>query len=152
MFKTYSTRFPGLLAIASLVLTICGTFSTQVFAQQTMAAQPARAQTSAAEVVSLCNPNKVESATLGGKTTYKCEGKKPTPRPGAASRYKDSSARGPRADINCSYSEKGDETKWLGCTCVADEDSKCTGFIAWCAAQGDEVSGNSGSASCSPGS
>lgn len=117
-----------------------------------MAAQPARAQNSAAEVVSLCNPNKVESATLGGKTTYTCEGKRPTPRPGAASRYKDSSARGPRADINCSYSGSDNETKWLGCTCVADEDSKCTGFIAWCAAQGDEVSGNSGSASCSPGS
>jgi hypothetical protein len=152
MFKTYSTRVPGLLAMSSVMLTIFGAFSTQVFAQQAMAAQPARAQNSAAEVVSLCNPNNVESATLGGKTTYTCEGKRPTPRPGAASKYKDTSVRGPRADINCSYSESGDDMKWLGCTCAADEDSKCTGFIAWCAAQGDDVSGNSGHASCSPGS
>jgi len=123
---------------------ICGGLSAPAFAQ------PAGAQDRAAEVVSLCNPNKVDSARSEAKTTYTCEGKRPAPRQGAASRYKDTSARGPRADISCSYLETGGAMQWLGCTCAADEDSKCTGFIAWCAAQGDEVSGNSGSATCLP--
>ena len=132
--------FTGSIVISGVILLVCGAFSTAVVAQDR-----------AAEVVSLCNPNKVDSFKSDGKTTYTCEGKRPAPKQGAASRYKDASVRGPRADINCSYSETGGDMKWLGCTCTADEDSKCTGFITWCAAQGDEVSGNSGRASCLPG-
>jgi hypothetical protein len=149
--KTHDYLIPGLLAMSGVILVFCGTYSTSVFPQQSTSSHVASAQNRAAEVVSLCNPNKVESFKSEGKTTYTCEGKRPAPRQGAASRYKDASARGPRADINCSYSETGGDMKWLACTCAADEDSKCTGFITWCAAQGDEVSGNSGSASCVPG-
>jgi len=128
-----------------MILLVCGAFSSPVFAQ------PAGTQDRAAEVVSLCNPNQVNSVKSEARTTYTCEGKRPAPRQGAASRYKDPGAHGPRADIACSYSEADGVTQWLDCTCTADEDSKCTGFITWCAAQGDEVSGNSGRASCLPG-
>jgi len=131
--------------MASVILTICGAFSTAVFAQ------PAPAQINTSEVTSLCNPNKVESSTSDGRTTYTCEGKRPSPRPGASSKYKDSRVRGARADINCNYSESDGNMEWLECTCKADEDSKCTGFIVWCVTQGEEVSGNSGSANCAPG-
>lgn len=151
MFNTHLTRFPGLLISAAVVLTICGTFSTAVFAQQQMAAQPARAQSGTAEVASLCNPKKVESSSRSGRTTFTCEGKKPTPKSGAADKYKAASPGGVRSDIACNYSESGGAMTWLGCTCKADDDSNCTGFITWCADQGDEVGGNSGSATCSPG-
>jgi len=151
LFKIRLHLIPELLATFTVFLMICGAYPAPVFGQQSNSSQPASAQNRAAEVVSLCNPNKVDSYKSEGKTTYTCEGKRPAPRQGAASRYKDASARGPRAGINCSYSETGGDMKWLACTCTADEDSKCIGFISWCAAQGDEVSGNSGSASCVPG-
>jgi len=137
--------FSSSMVISGVMFLVCGAFWTPVFAQ------PAGVQDRTAEVVSLCNPNKVDSFKSEGKTTYTCEGKRPAPKQGAASRYKDASVRGPRADISCSYSETGGVMKWLGCTCAADEDSKCNGFITWCAVQGDEVSGNSGRASCLPG-
>jgi len=142
MARSHS-HFPGLLLKACVALLACAAFSTQLLAQQ----QPSSG--SRAEVTSLCNPDKVESAEIGGNTTYTCEGKRPTPRSGAASKYK--AARSPRADINCSYSDRGDKSEWMGCNCTADEDSKCTGFIFWCASQGEDVSGNSSAASCSPG-
>jgi hypothetical protein len=132
-------------ALAILCLIMAG----PALAQQQTTPQLTGVKNSTTEVSSLCNPNKVESSTLSGKTTYSCEGKRPTTKPDSASKYK--AVRGARTDINCSYSENGDVVKWLGCTCTADEDSKCTGFIIWCAVQGDEVSGSSGSASCSPG-
>ena len=151
MFKIHLTRFPRPLILAIVVLTIFGAYSTSLFAQQTMTAQTARAQSSTAEVSSLCNPKKVEKSARRGKTTFSCEGKKPTPRPGAQANYKAAGDGGLRSDINCSYSESGGVMKWLGCSCTADDESNCTGFITWCADQGDEVSGNSGGASCSPG-
>ena len=151
MIKTHLIRFPGPLILAIVVLTVFGAFSTPLFAQQTMTAQSARVQSSTAEVTSLCNPKKVKQSARRGKTIYSCEGKKPTPRPGAQANYKAAGDGGLRSDIDCSYSESGGVMTWLGCTCTADDDSNCTGFITWCADQGDEVSGNSGGASCSPG-
>lgn len=103
-----------------------------------------------AEIKSLCNPKKVESRD--GGTRYTCEGKQPTPRPGGAMSVKSPGSGGLKAEINCSYSESGGAMKWTGCTCSANDDGNCTNFITWCAEQGDEVGGNSGSASCSPGS
>ena len=151
MIKTHLIRFPGPLILAIVVLTVFGAFSTPLFAQQTMTTQSARAQSSTAEVVSLCNPKKVKQSARRGKTIYSCEGKKPTPRPGTQTNFKAADDGGLRSDIDCSYSESGGAMNWLGCTCTADDDSNCTGFITWCADQGDEVSGNSGGASCSPG-
>lgn len=145
MFRTQWTRISGQMIMAGAVLMFTGYFSAPAFTQ------PTQTQSSSAEVTSLCNPNKIESASISGKTIYSCEGKRPSPRPGAASKYRDTSGRGARADIECSYAESGERTEWLGCTCVADEDSKCVGFIVWCATQGEEVSGNSGQASCLPG-
>jgi len=150
MFLTQSEKRSGQIFLALAVLTISGVFSTRLLAQPQITEQPVPVQGSSAEVTSLCNPNKIESTSISGKTIFSCEGKRPSPRPGAASKYKDTSGRGARADIECSYSGSSDRSQWLGCNCVADEDSKCIGFIVWCATQGEEVSGNSASASCSP--
>ena len=138
----YHILFPRHLVNACLVLSIFMTFSSPILAQQNAV------NSSTAEVTSLCNPDKIESSGLGGKTTYTCEGKRPTARPGGASKYK--AVRSARAEISCNYAANDGEKEWLGCSCTADEDSKCTGFIMWCATQGEEVSGNSNSASCSP--
>jgi hypothetical protein len=144
-------RFRKSFIIAAVIIVVLSSLTVPVFAQQQMSAQPARAQNNPAEVRSLCNPNKLESASLDAKTTFTCQGKRPTPKSGAASKYKAANVGGARAEINCSYSESGSAMKWLGCTCKSDDDGNCTVFITWCAEQGDEVGGNSGSASCSPG-
>jgi len=144
-------RFRKLIIIAAVTTAALGSLTVPVFAQQQMPGQPARAQNNPAEVRSLCNPNKLESASRDAKTTFTCQGKRPTPKSGAATKYKAANVGGARADINCSYSESGGAMKWLGCTCKSDEDGNCTSFITWCAEQGDEVAGSSGGASCSPG-
>jgi hypothetical protein len=54
-----------------------------------------------------------------------------------------------RSDVNCKFTEDGEGGfKAQSCTCKADDDSNCTGFITWCAKQGGDVSGNNQSASC----
>ena len=55
-----------------------------------------------------------------------------------------------RADVNCKYKEN-DQGGFdaVSCTCKADSDSNCTGFITWCAKQDDgDVGGNNQSATC----
>jgi len=55
-----------------------------------------------------------------------------------------------RSDVNCKYKENGQGGfDVVSCTCKADSDSNCTGFITWCAKQdGADVSGNNQSATC----
>ncbi len=104
----------------------------------------------------MCGSREVVSKKRGNQTTYSCKSK-----PKRASTASSASAStslkaaggdgGLRAEINCNYSESGGTITWLGCTCSANDDGNCTQFITNCAEQGDEVGGNSGSASCSPG-
>ena len=133
-------------SLAMLVFLACAAIAQ---AQTTAVAKAVRSD-STAEVTSLCNPQKTRSSSRGGQLSYVCEGKQPTPRPASAT-LKAAVGGGVRSEIICKYKEAGGEKTWLGCTCSADEDSNCTDFITWCAEQGDEVGGNSGSATCAPG-
>lgn len=130
--------------LAASVLPVCA----EAQAQTKMVAKPARMSTPEPEVASLCNPRTIESSSRGGRSTFTCVGQPPKPRPGtqvAAPTNK------PRSEINCNYSEKDGVKTWLGCNCTANDDGNCNQFISWCAENGDEVGGNSGSATCMPG-
>ena len=56
-----------------------------------------------------------------------------------------------RSEINCDYSEEGGSITWLGCACKSNDEGNCNNFISNCVEGGDDVGGNSGGASCSPG-
>lgn len=136
--------------LAAIVLAVTALASVTAFAQQRAVTTASAVDPGAAEVNSLCNPQKVSSSSRGKQTVYACEGKKPTPRPAGTARLKSPGGGGLRAEINCTYESSGGAMTWLGCTCTANDSGNCTNFITWCAEQGDEVGGNSGGASCKP--
>jgi hypothetical protein len=132
---------------AALLMLVSALTAPAASAQTQVVAKPAGPVTEA-ELSSLCNPQKIRTSGRGGRLSYTCEGKPPTPRPGT---QVSAAPNRPRAEINCNYSEKDGVKTWLGCTCKENDDGNCTNFITWCAEQGDEVGGNSGAASCMPG-
>jgi hypothetical protein len=113
------------------------------------------AQVSAADLQmkQICGSREVVSSSRNSKTTYSCKSKpaRAAVSSSAGGSIKSADDGGLRSEIHCSYSESGGQKTWLGCTCKANDEGNCTNFITWCAEQGDEVGGNSGGASCSPG-
>lgn len=139
---------------AIIGLSICAfMLSLPLYAQTRMVAQ--QVTSPEAKMKKMCGAREVTSSTRGSKTKYSC-----TSKPKRAASTSSSSAGsmsikaadtgGLRAEINCSYSESGGVTKWLGCTCKANDDGNCNAFITNCVEEGDDVGGNSGGASCSP--
>jgi hypothetical protein len=133
-----------------LMLALMLAFTSTSWAQTSMVAQGSTADS---QMKQLCGTREVAKSSRGSKATYSCTSK--PKRAGTSSStagsIKAADGGGLRAEIDCSYSESGGVQTWLGCTCKENGDGNCTNFITWCAEQGDEVGGNSGSASCSPG-
>jgi len=137
--------------LAAVALFVFGAVSMGAEAQQRATAK-LNVQVANAEVASLCNPDKTDSARKGRRTVFTCEGKAPTPKAGAARlSIAGGGGGGVRAEITCTYKDVDGQKTWTGCTCAADDDGNCTNFITWCAEQGDDVGGNSGGATCKPG-
>ena len=85
------------------------------------------------------------SSRRGSKTTYTCKSNA-----GSSAGSIQAQPTVERADVNCSYSDSGGVMTWLGCTCKANDDGNCNNFISNCVEAGDDIEGNSGSASCGP--
>ncbi len=118
-------------------------------AAQTRQAQPMKLQAasvSPAEITRFCGSGSAKASKRGRTTTYSCE-----PRPsGSTMSSVQAHPDVQRSEINCSYSESGGVTKWLGCTCKENDEGNCNHFITNCIENGDTVEGNSGGASCGP--
>jgi hypothetical protein len=97
------------------------------------------------ELNRFCDASTTKSSKRGKKTTYSCQSK-----PSGSANSIQANPQVQRSEINCSYSESGGVTKWLGCTCKENQEGNCNQFISNCAEAGDEVGGNSGGASCGP--
>lgn len=149
MSRNTHARLATLVAILAL---LAWSMSSPALAQTRMVSQTTTAD---AKMKQMCGSREVASSKRGNRTTYSC---KATPKraasgagTGAATSLKVAGGDGGlRAEINCSYSESGGTITWLGCTCSANDDGNCNQFITNCAENGDEVGGNSGSASCGP--
>ena len=92
-----------------------------------------------------CNPRLTSTSKRGRKTTYTCNSG-----PGGTSGSIQARPHVARADINCDYADGEGGLSWLGCTCTSNDEGNCNNFISNCVGGGDDVSGNSGGASCSP--
>jgi len=103
--------------------------------------KPMPANTSMADI---CDPYRKASRQKGNVLIVEC---KPA-RSSAPSRVK-AKPDVQRSEVNCKYTEN-DEGGFdaQSCTCKADSDSNCTGFITWCAKQGGDVGGNNQGATC----
>ncbi len=143
----------SLATMAAITALLAGLATNPALAQTRMISQVSSPETTMKQ---MCGSREVVSKKRGKQTTYSC---KSTPKRASAASSANASTSlkaaggdgGLRAEINCNYSESGGTITWLGCTCSANDDGNCTQFITNCAEQGDEVGGNSGSASCSPG-
>jgi len=92
----------------------------------------------------ICDPDTTEASSAGAVLTIACD---PVASPQTA--WLAAGMTKQVSDINCKYTENdqgGMDVK--SCSCKADDDSNCTGFITWCAKQGGDVSGNNQSATC----
>ncbi len=103
-------------------------------------------KTNLAKLQQFCDPTQAVSSKRGRTTTYTCN-----TGPGGASTSIQARPQVARADINCDYSQDGGGAlTWLGCTCTSNDEGNCNNFITNCVEGGDDVGGNSGSASCDP--
>lgn len=112
-------------------------------ATQTMklSATPARYS----ELKTFCGSSRPTTSKRGKTTTYTCK-----PQPSGNSSSVQAKPDVQRSEIDCNYSESGGVITWLGCTCTSDDNGNCNNFISNCVEKGDDVSGNSGGASCGP--
>lgn len=101
--------------------------------------------TDLSKLANFCNPQQSTSTRSGNRTTYTCK-----PNPGGGTLGLQANPDVAKATINCNYSDNNGTMTWLGCECTGDSNGDCIGFINNCLEGGDDVSGNSGSASCSP--
>ena len=92
----------------------------------------------------ICDPVRKTSRQQADELTVSCRPSSPS-----ASARLTAKPDVQRSDVNCKFTEN-DEGGFdvQSCTCKADSDSNCTGFITWCAKQGGDVGGNNQSASC----
>lgn len=145
-------RAPAAIALTlALSLALCAEASAQTRAEQDQTtAKPMRLQAASAgtaEIRRFCDPSTVQSATRGRKVMYSCQS---GPQGGSMSIQAHPDVQ--RSEINCSYTESGGVTKWLSCSCKANDEGNCNHFITDCIEDGDSVEGNSGGASCKPSS
>ena len=151
--QIFQFRFvPGLLVVLSVF------FYSSVSAQVEMAQMKPSKTTSTMQITAvsvksmpantsladICDPARKTSRQQGNELTAACKSSK-----SATSSTIKAKPNVQRSDVNCKYTENDqggfDATS---CTCKADSDSNCTGFITWCAKQGGDVGGNNQGATC----
>jgi len=131
------------LSVSAQVEKAQATTNTTVSSMQITSVN-AKSMPSNTSLADICDPTRKASRQKGNELTVECKPSKSS----ASSRVK-AKPDVQRSDVNCKYTENDDGGfDAQSCTCKADSDSNCTGFITWCAKQGGDVGGNNQNATC----